>query len=28
VEVVPAGIFWIAHLAGPTRRDGTTEAAT
>jgi uncharacterized membrane protein YbhN (UPF0104 family) len=28
VEVVPAGIFWIAHLAGPARRDGTSEAST
>jgi uncharacterized membrane protein YbhN (UPF0104 family) len=28
VEVVPAGVFWVVHLSGPTRRDGTTEAAT
>jgi uncharacterized membrane protein YbhN (UPF0104 family) len=28
VEVVPAGIFWVLHLSGPARRDGTTEAAT
>jgi hypothetical protein len=28
VEVVPAGILWIAHLTGPARRDGTTEVAT
>jgi hypothetical protein len=28
VEVVPAGIFWIAHLADPAGRDRGTEAAT
>jgi hypothetical protein len=28
VEVVPAGIFWIAHLAEPAPRDGSTGAAT
>jgi hypothetical protein len=27
VEVVPAALFWIGHLAGRAQRDGTTEAA-
>ena len=27
VEVVPAAVFWFAHVAGRPRRDGTTEAA-
>jgi hypothetical protein len=27
VEVVPAAVFWIGHLAGRAQRDGTTEAA-
>ena len=27
VEVVPAALFWIGHVAGRPERDGTTEAA-
>jgi hypothetical protein len=27
VEVVPAALFWIGHVAGRSQRDGTTEAA-